>query len=389
MTEEMRENNAFVSFDGFIGRYNYFLNLVLLNMISILFTTPLTGYYFTGADNFSSLFNFTSLFMQAPIGVRIWGLIGSIIVSYVIVSNVIRRLNDINGKENKYMNYGISAIFVLLAFGYVFPSILALLIYLVGTIVAFWVLLKKGKITSKMPYDYKKEFNWGALFGTWIWGLVNKSYKTLWILLLWCTPWGLLFAIYCGIKGNEWACKNRDWDNLEQFNKSQEKQSIIFVILNVVVIPAIIFALTMTLVMGTVFYITSSDGNTQKLDKTIEKLETAMNSLGSIYFEGHEITQNENKYYVLSNDWQGYSFNDKKDILDMAASMASTERNKAEKQSSKYSKTTELPRTKIYSQESKQLLGEFIMDKKVQENGSFKEYLSASMKAYQFYKPTK
>ena len=68
-----------------------------------------------------------------------------------------------------------------------------------------------------MPYDYKKEFNWGAFFGTWIWGLFNKSYKTLWMLLLWCTPWGLLFAIYCGIKGNEWAGKNRDWDNLEKF----------------------------------------------------------------------------------------------------------------------------------------------------------------------------
>lgn len=62
MTEEWRENNAFVGFNGFIGTYNYFLNLVLLNIISILFTTPLTGYYLTGADNFSSLFNFT--FMQ-------------------------------------------------------------------------------------------------------------------------------------------------------------------------------------------------------------------------------------------------------------------------------------------------------------------------------------
>ena len=89
--EEVRENNALIGFEGVIGRYNYFLNLVILNMISILFTTPLTGYYLTGADNFSSLFNFTSLFMQAPIGVRIWGIIGSIIVSYVIVSNVIRR----------------------------------------------------------------------------------------------------------------------------------------------------------------------------------------------------------------------------------------------------------------------------------------------------------
>lgn len=390
MSEELRENKAFISFEGFIGRYDYFLNLVLLNMISLVFTTPITGYYLNGADNFNSLIDFTSCFTLAPIGVRIWSLIGSVIASYIIISNVIRRLNDINGGENKSMNYGISAVFVTLSFGYIFPSFLAILIYIFGTIVAFWVLLKKGKITGAMQYDYKKDFNWGAFFGTCIWGLVNKSYKTLWMLLLWCTPWGPLFGIYCGLKGNEWAGTNKDWDNLDQFQKSQKKQSIIFIILNVVIIPVVIFAITMTLIMGTVFYMTSSDdNNTQKVDKTIEKLESAMTTLGSIYFEGHEITKDENKYYVLSKDWSGYTFQEKKDILDMAASMASTEKNKAEKQTSKYSKTTELPKTKIYSYETKQLLGEFIMDKKVQENGSFKEYFSASMKAYQFYKPTK
>ena len=232
MPEELRENIGFVSFSGFIGRYNYFLNLVLLNMISLVFTTPITGYYLNGADNFNSLIDFTSCFTLAPIGVRIWSLIGSVIASYIIISNVIRRLNDINGGENKSMNYGISAVFVTLSFGYIFPSFLAILIYIFGTIVAFWVLLKKGKITGAMQYDYKKDFNWGAFFGTWIWGLVNKSYKTLWMLLLWCTPWGPLFGIYCGLKGNEWAGTNKDWDNLDQFQKSQKKQSIIFIILS-------------------------------------------------------------------------------------------------------------------------------------------------------------
>lgn len=388
MTEEMRENKAFISFNGFMGRYDYFLNLVLLNMIALVFTIPLTGYFLTGAGTVDSLFNLNNIFNLAPLWAKTWGIIGSTTVSYIIISNVIRRLNDINGKEDKRFNIAIATVFALTNFSYIFPNILAIGFCLIGTIVAFWVLLKKGKITQEMPYDIKREFNWGAFFGTWIWGLFNKSYKTLWMLLLWATPWSFLFALYCGIKGNDWSSTNKDWDSLEKFKNSQEKQTAFWVIFSVILAPAITFLIIIALTFGTVMYITDNGKDSTNIDQKLEKLDNTLNSIGSIYFEGHELTSTENKFYILSDDWSGYTFKEKKDIFDMATNMAISERNKSDKDKA-YTKLSELRRTKIYSKETNQLLGEYIMDKNIEENGSFKEYISASMKAYQFYKPIK
>ncbi len=387
MSEELRENKAFISFEGFMGRYDYFLNLVLLNMIAVLFTLPLTGSFLTSAGNIDSLFNLHNLFLLSPLWVKIWGIIGSTLISYIIISNVFRRLNDINGEEKKNFNIAISTVFALANFSYIFPNFLAIIFYLTGIIVAFWVLLKKGKLTGEMPYDFKKEFNWGAFFGTWIWGLFNKSYKTLLMLILWFTPWNILFAVYCGIKGNEWASENRNWDSLEKFKSSQEKQTAFWAIFSVILIPAIIFILIFSMAFFTIMHLTSSEDST-KIEQTLEKLENTMNSLSSLYFEGHELTSTENKFYVLSDDWARYTFTEKKDIFDMATNMAVTERNKADRKTN-YTKMSELHRTKIYSKETNQLLGEYIMDKNIEENGSFQEYISAAMKAYQFYKPIK
>jgi len=90
------------------------------------------------------------------------------------------------------------------------------------------------------------------------------------------------------------------------------------------------------------------------------------------------------------NLWNTYSFKEKKDILDMAASLAATERSREHKKQypnryTCFSKTTELERTKIYSSETKQLLGEFHMDETSMQSGSFKDIVKAGMNAYKFY----
>lgn len=384
----MRVNKAFISFEGFMGRYDYFHNLVLLNMIALVFTLPLTGYFLTGAGNVDSLLNLNNFFVLAPLWAKIWGLIGSSVVSYIIISNAIRRLNDIKGKEDKRFNTIFATIFALTNFSYIFPNPISIIFCLVGTIVALWVLFKKGKISSELPYDIKKDFNWGAFFGTWIWGLFNKSYKTLWMLILWATPWSFLFALYCGIKGNEWSSINKDWDSLEKFKSSQEKQTVFWVTFSVILAPVITIIIIVALTFCTAMYIVGSDEGSKHIEQKLEKLDNTLNSLASAYFEGHELTSTENKFYVLSVDWAGYTFQEKKDVFDMATSMAVSERNKSDKDK-EYTKSSELRRTKIYSKETNQLLGEYIMDKNLEENGSFKDYVSASMKAYQFYKPTK
>ena len=127
----------------------------------------------------------------------------------------------------------------------------------------------------------------------------------------------------------------------------------------------------------------------EKMDNTMNK---AMKSISSVYFETYEINEKENKFFVNSSDWKHYSFSEKKDILEFAASMSASEREKidnAQNSNTKkyYSKTSELTRTKIYSIQDKKLLGEYVYNKSSYENVTLKEYIKESMKAYKFYNP--
>ena len=138
-----------------------------------------------------------------------------------------------------------------------------------------------------------------------------------------------LNLIFLGMKGNEWSAKNRNWQNIEEFNKSQETQTIVFVLLNVLVFPIIYFVVIFALMLS---FITTTINETKNspehASQTLEKLDNTLTNLSSMYFEKHEITEHENKYYVLPEDWKRYSFSEKKDILDIAASVSASERKK-------------------------------------------------------------
>ncbi|MCR5261273.1 MAG: hypothetical protein K6C94_05490 [Candidatus Gastranaerophilales bacterium] len=84
-------------------------------------------------------------------------------------------------------------------------------------------------IQKVLPEELKK-FNWGAFFLTWIWGLGNKSYIALWALLSGIVSAipvigfaAIGFNIWLGLKGNEYAWHNKDWESVEQFNETQKK----------------------------------------------------------------------------------------------------------------------------------------------------------------------
>jgi ABC-type Fe3+ transport system permease subunit len=53
---------------------------------------------------------------------------------------------------------------------------------------------------------------------TWIWGLGNSTYIALLALL---PVVNIVMAVILGIKGGQWAWKNRRWDNIEQFTRVQ------------------------------------------------------------------------------------------------------------------------------------------------------------------------
>jgi hypothetical protein len=73
-----------------------------------------------------------------------------------------------------------------------------------------------------------KGWSWGAFLLNWIWAIGNKT----WIGLLAFLPYvGLVVAIILGIKGREWAWKNKRWDSIEHFNKVQKRWSFWGVVL--------------------------------------------------------------------------------------------------------------------------------------------------------------
>ncbi len=388
MSDKLSFNGCLIGFKGIIGRWDFCLNLIYLCMINLLFSGAASAYIMAHAESLTDFFNVNTIFLQAPLLLKLWVLGGNIFIVCVGISLIIRRLNDINAKVNTTANIIVSVFYAVVSFRILFPFLISSVMFLINAVIFLFLIVKKGKITGEYPYDYRKEFNWGAFFGTWLWGLFNKAYKTLWMLILGLTPWGFLYSLVCGFKGNKWASENGKLKTVEEFKQSQENQAVVFTVLALFVLPFVYFLIVTVFVLTFTFSAinetkTSPDGKSN----TMQKLESALNSFGSLYFESYNITPDENKFYILPEDWKSYSFSDKKDILDMAATMAATARNK--KSSGHYStKAKELPRTKIYNSKNGELLGEFYMPENFPAKAGIKDVIKASMNAYKFYNPT-
>ena len=79
-----------------------------------------------------------------------------------------------------------------------------------------------GSSDAAVP-DGVKGWSWGAFLLNWIWAIFNGT----WIGLLALVPFiGFVMAIVLGIKGREWAWKNKKWDSVEHFNRVQRLWSI-------------------------------------------------------------------------------------------------------------------------------------------------------------------
>lgn len=113
---------------------------------------------------------------------------------------------------------------------------------------------KKSYFSNREISNEIKGFNWAAFLLTFVWGIPNKAWITLlaipliWIQLPYCMNWFLLlvFQIYCGVKGNEWAYQAKSYSSVYEFNLVQLKWTIFAVLLNVA-IPCI------CLVLGVIF----------------------------------------------------------------------------------------------------------------------------------------
>ena len=68
-----------------------------------------------------------------------------------------------------------------------------------------------------------KGWSWGAFMFNWIWAVSNRT----WIGLFALFPYlGFLMAVALGIKGREWAWRNKKWESVEHFQRVQRRWSL-------------------------------------------------------------------------------------------------------------------------------------------------------------------
>ena len=377
MKENLELNPKLLESFGIVGKREFFLN----NLFILMITSPIWLVFM--------------LLMSIPkiadsdsgsVVIGISFIVTIIANTLLLIPSTIKRLNDINGKIDKRFNI----IFVL---GFVLSILLMFwhgifFLFVLGAYL--FLLFKKGKITGRYPYNIEKDFNWGACFGTWIWGIVNKSYKTLWILPIILTPLAIIYQIICGFKGNEWALKNRKWESMQHFKESQETQTVVFVILNFLIMPIIIYILIFAIVFIFMTKIFAEDiKNPSKMESKLEQFDNTLNKMSSFCFESYELKPEINKFYVYPSAWNGATFNDRKKMLEFAASISASQKKKQQYDKSSYiSKEEELKRTIIYNSKNKdEILGKYVEYHKEYSNGkmSLKDAIEETFKSYKFY----
>jgi hypothetical protein len=197
-------------------------------------------------------------------------------------------------------------------------------------------------------------------------------------------------SIWFGIKGNEWAWQNKKFSGIKHFNEYQSQWTVAGIIFWIVFTPVLIGIMLTGLI---VFSIDNSGNNPEKFEHTKTKLENYLDNSVNSYFQTYTIGENENRYYILEDEWRFLSFSDRKNLLDLAAQTAANKREKEYKANNPdghkyFSKTRELKRTKIYSANNNdKLLGEYYFDDSLfeKEDAGFKDLMKAGMTAYRFY----
>lgn len=87
-----------------------------------------------------------------------------------------------------------------------------------------------------------KGWSWGAFFFSWIWAIFNKT----WIGLIALVPYvGFIMTIALGVKGREWAWKNKTWDSVEHFQDVQRKWSMWA---GIIFVAVILIAIVVTII---------------------------------------------------------------------------------------------------------------------------------------------
>ena len=103
-----------------------------------------------------------------------------------------------------------------------------------------------GQGESAIVPEEVKGWSWAGFGLTWIWGVFNGVLISLLALIPF---FAFVWAIVLGIKGREWAWRNKKWNSVEDFKNTQRPWDIAGIVLfaiwvvGIILIPGILFPL--------------------------------------------------------------------------------------------------------------------------------------------------
>lgn len=165
--------------------------------------------------------------------------------AYAVAAYVISQLAGASGVGGGDIR---SPIFLVVNIILGFLAIICVVGIIIGVIIAVILFNKKefvsgvfdersGKGKDSVIPDEIKGWNWGAFGLSIIWGVYYGAWPVLWGMLLGGIPvLGILWFVFVGMKGNEWAWRKNKWESMEKFKASQEKWKvwgILFGVLNI------------------------------------------------------------------------------------------------------------------------------------------------------------
>lgn len=387
--DNFEENNKFFRLEGTINRRNFISNFLIVEILeSLAFVTPLIFLIMFNPDILNKIVNDTSQYTY-PRWISIWGLVTGLMEIGLMYPSIVKRVRDITGKYDNNNWILLIIVFALLAF-LPAPPAFKQISSGIPMLIVICLMIMDGKISGEKPKSDLLRFNWGAMLGTWIWGIFNKSYLTLFAIPLFFTTGFIPFMILCGIKGNEWAYKKNKSD-LESFHKSQSTQAAIFAVTMpiIFVIGSFTAVISGSVALGK--YLKKHPAVVQKLDDYSAKM---IKSTTEARFSKIEFTDNEYKFYLNPVEWQKMPRYGKMNLFHVIENyvlLSVYGDYKNVKDISSYIK--EYNKIKIYSTFNNEILAEFYFDndkyeeltqKLKKEEISIPEYLKAINRKYIF-----
>lgn len=297
-----QENRKLLGLNGVIGRRDFIVNYFIIELIEILlWSIPLCVAVFFKPGLLANLLNST---LSMPTNQPFFIVLGLAILGLLIVplyfSSIVRRVRDILGEEDENRVYLISSVLAVICYISYTPVNYLFIGKWIVIFVFLFLMCMEGKITSAKPKSDIIKFNWGAFWGTWIWGLVNRVPVTLFAIPLVFTLGILPFMIICGLKGNEWAYEHKKDIELDKFHKAQSTEAAIFTIIAPFIILGCLLFTFISVTTGVAKYAKASPAFAKKFDNFISSNEEAViNST----FSKVEFTDDEYKFYVVPSAW--------------------------------------------------------------------------------------